>query len=85
MPDLRVFSSKNLSPDSGETKDLASSRPELMARAEKIFLESHRPDPKWPLDRLSEELNESRREAWEITNERRKAQWAPDHAKPLNH
>ena len=74
----------DLENDPGESNDLAASRPELVEQAENIFAESHRPDPNWPLDRLSDALNESRREAWEITNERRRAQWAPENAKPLN-
>jgi arylsulfatase A len=74
----------DLEADPGESKNLAASRPELVEQAEKIFAASHRPDPNWPLDRLSEALNQSRSEAWKITNERRKAHWAPENAKPLD-
>jgi hypothetical protein len=54
-----------------------------VARAEKIFAASHRPDPHWPLDRLSDALTESREQAWEITTERRKARWAPEKSTPF--
>jgi hypothetical protein len=47
-----------------------------------IFAASHRPDPHWPLDRLSDALTESRKQAWEITTERRKARWAPESSTP---
>jgi len=74
----------DLDEDVGEENDLAESKPELVARAKEIFAASHRPDPNWPLDRLSEELNESRSAAWKVTNERRKAHWAPENATPFN-
>jgi len=74
----------NLETDVGEENDLAESKPELVARAEKIFKESHRSDPNWPLDRLSEELNESRRAAWKVKNERDRTHWAPENARPFN-
>jgi arylsulfatase A len=71
----------DLAKDAGEKKDLAEAKPELVARAEKIFAASHRPDPHWPLDRLSDALTESRKQAWEITTERRKTRWVPENAK----
>lgn len=74
----------NLETDVGEENDLAESKPELVARAEEIFKKSHRPDPNWSLDGLTDALNQSRREAWKITNERRKAHWAPENAIPFN-
>jgi arylsulfatase A len=73
----------DLDVDAAEANDLAESRPDLVEQAEKVFAASHRRDPNWPLDRLSEALFQSRKEAWRITNERRKAHWAPDNAKPL--
>jgi len=73
----------NLETDVGEKQDLAKTKPELVARAEKIFAASHRPDPNWPLDRLSEELNESREAAWKVKKERDKTRWAPENAIPL--
>jgi hypothetical protein len=49
-----------------------------VAREGKIFAASHRPDPHWPLDCLSEALTESRKQAWEITTESRKARWVSE-------
>lgn len=43
----------DLATDAGETKDLAAQKPELVARAQAIMQEAHRPDPNWPLDRRS--------------------------------
>jgi arylsulfatase A-like enzyme len=74
----------DLATDAGEAKDLAASRPELVERAAKIFAESHRPDPHWPLDHLSKELSESREAAWKTKTWRDKTQWAPENAKPLS-
>ncbi len=74
----------DLETDAGESKNLAESRPDLVAQAEKIFAASHRIDPHWPLDRLSEALNKSREEAWKITTERRRTQWVPYNAKPMH-
>jgi arylsulfatase A len=39
----------DLATDAGETRDLASSRPELVARAAALFQANHTPDPNWPL------------------------------------
>jgi hypothetical protein len=74
----------DLETDAAESNNLAESRPELVAQAEKIFAASHRADPHWPLDRLSEALNKSRKEAWEVTTGRRNAQWTPENAKPMH-
>lgn len=74
----------DLDTDAAESRDLAESHPELVKRASEIFTASHRPDPHWPLEGLSAELNKSRDEAWKITSERRKSRWAPDNAKPLS-
>jgi arylsulfatase A len=73
----------NLETDPSESNNLAATRPDLVEQAEKIFAESHRPDPNWPLERLSDTLNISRQEAWKITTERRKAHWAPENGIPL--
>jgi len=73
----------DLDVDAGESKDLSESNPELVKHAVKFFAASHRSDPHWPLDRLSEALNQSRDEAWKVTTERRKGKWAPENAKPL--
>ena len=74
----------DLDADSAESKDLAESRPELVERALKIFADGYRPDPHWPLDRLSKEMSESREEAWKTKNWRDKNKWAPENAKPLS-
>ena len=73
----------DLSTDVGEAKDLSESRPELVERAARIFTESHRPDPHWPLDHLSKEMSESRDAAWKTKNWRDKNQWVPENAKPF--
>jgi hypothetical protein len=73
----------DLETDAGESNNLAESRAELVAQAEKIFTASHQPDPHWPLEQLSEELNKSRKEAWKITTERINSRWAPENAKPI--
>ena len=73
----------DLATDAAESKDLSGNRPDLVARAEKIFAESHRHDPHWPLDHLSDELNESRAAAWKVKNERDKTRWAPENARPV--
>lgn len=39
----------DLSADIGETKDLAASRPDLVARAVKFMEEAHTPDPNWKI------------------------------------
>jgi hypothetical protein len=39
----------DLSKDVGEEKDLAASRKELVARAERYMDEAHVPDPRWSL------------------------------------
>ena len=73
----------DLATDTAESKDLSGDRPDLVARAEKIFAESHRADPHWPLDRLSEELNESRKAAWKVKWERDRTRWAPENSTPF--
>ena len=70
----------DLAIDAGEANDLAADRPELVARAKEIFIEAHRPDPNWPIDRRSEEHTASAKQAWKITRERVKQKWHPDHA-----
>ena len=74
----------DLAKDAAESNNLGPSRPDLVERAVNIFAASHRPDPNWPLDRLSDALNKSRDEAWRITSERRKASWAPGNARLLS-
>lgn len=71
----------DLAQDPGEMKNLAEAKPELVARAEAIFSEAHRPDVTWPLDRRSEKRLRMSEEARKITTERRAAGWAPPNAK----
>lgn len=70
----------DLSQDAGETRNLASSRPDLVKRAEAILKEAHRPDPNWPLDHRPKEHTVSAKEAWEIKRSRDKNQWVPENA-----
>jgi arylsulfatase A-like enzyme len=72
----------DLAQDPGENNDLAAARPELVARAEAIFAEAHRPHPDWPLDHRSEKQVRLSNAASEITSKRRKTGWAPADAKP---
>jgi len=51
----------DLDSDAAESNNLAEARQDPVAQAEKIFATSHRPDPNWPLDRLSDALNQSRK------------------------
>ena len=74
----------HLETDSAEAHDISKSHPDLVKRASEIFRMSHRPDPHWPLDRLSNEMNQSRAAAWKVTTERRKSRWKPDHARAAN-
>jgi arylsulfatase A len=73
----------DLETDAAEAKDLAASRPELVGRAARIFADAHRPDPNWPLERLSEALIQSRAEAWKVKNWRDRNQWAPENARAM--
>lgn len=70
----------DLDTDPAESKDLAESNPHLVKRASEILAASHRPDAHWPLEGLSDELNQSRDAAWKITSERRKSRWTPENA-----
>ena len=72
----------DLSKDKAESRNLADKHPDLVRRAEEIFDEAHRTDPNWPLAGRSEEHNRLARQAWQITRERVKSQWAPANAKP---
>jgi hypothetical protein len=70
----------DLTNDSAEAHNLADSRPDLVARAEKILLEAHRPDPNWPLDARSHAHTVSAKAAWAVKRERDKTKWIPPHA-----
>ena len=71
----------DLTTDSGETNNLAKSRPELVQRARKIFTEAHRPDPNWPLVGRSKKHVESSNAAWKVKQWRDKNKWAPENAR----
>jgi arylsulfatase A-like enzyme len=62
----------DLAADPGESRDLASERPELVARAEAIFVEAHSPDPNWPLTGQAAHRPQSSQAAWQATRERLK-------------
>ncbi|WP_182869359.1 arylsulfatase [Rhodopirellula sp. JC639] len=70
----------DLSTDAGESNDVASSHPQVVARAEAILAEAHRPDPNWPLQGRSEAQAKSAKEAWAVKRARDKAGWAPEDA-----
>lgn len=70
----------DLAKDAAESTDLAGSKPELVARAEEIFKEAHRPDPNWPLDRRATRHTELSKKAWEIKRKRDAEKWIPDGA-----
>ncbi|MFK7912259.1 MAG: arylsulfatase [Akkermansiaceae bacterium] len=71
----------NLEIDSGESNNLAKSRPELVKRAQEIFTEAHRPDPNWPLEGRSKKHIESSNKAWKIKRWRDENKWAPENAR----
>jgi len=39
----------NLADDVGETRDLAATHPDLVAKAETLMRQAHRDDPVWPI------------------------------------
>ncbi|MCH7227644.1 arylsulfatase [Haloferula sp. A504] len=67
----------DLAKDSGESKNLASERTDLVERAGAIFKESHERDPNWLLDGRSEEQVRVNNEAWKIKRQRDKEGWVP--------
>ena len=70
----------DLATDSAELDNLATSRPELVARAKTIFKEAHRPDPNWPLEGINEKKQKLGKEAWAIKKKRDKEKWIPEGA-----
>ena len=70
----------DLKTDAAELNDLAKSRTDLVAKAEAILKEAHRPDPNWPLDRRAPKHVESAKKAWEVKRWRDKNHWVPDNA-----
>ena len=72
----------NLATDVAEANDVAAEYPDLVARAEKIFQQEHRPDPNWPLAGRTQQRDEHRKQAWKITNQRRREVWVPSNLVP---
>ncbi|MFK7818482.1 MAG: arylsulfatase [Planctomycetaceae bacterium] len=70
----------NLKTDPAESKNIADAQAELVAKAESIFKQAHRPDPNWPLDRRSEKRIEVSKKAWQAKRERDKNKWVPENA-----
>lgn len=69
--------------DSAESINLASTRPDLVSKAEAIFQEAHRPDPNWPLTGHAEQHKKLAKEAWATTRQRVKETWAPPNSIPM--
>jgi arylsulfatase A len=74
----------DLEHDAGELVNVAASHPELVAKAQAIFSEAHRPDPNWPLTGQSEAHKKSAKKAWDIKRSRDKNQWVPKDAIELS-
>lgn len=72
----------DLANDPGERRDLAATKPDLVARAEAIFAEAHLPNANWPLDKHSEERQRASEEVYRIRDERNRTGWKPPGAKP---
>ncbi|MFZ9938551.1 MAG: arylsulfatase [Luteolibacter sp.] len=70
----------DLDGDSGETRNLAADRPELVKRAKTIFAQARSADPNWPLDGLAAGREQSIVEVWKIKRQRDKDGWAPPDA-----
>ena len=70
----------DLSKDPGEVNDLAESNKDLVAKAEEIFKDAHRPDPSWPLDQRAEGQSEVAKKVWALKKERDQTSWIPENA-----
>jgi arylsulfatase A-like enzyme len=70
----------NLATDPSEANDVADTHPDKVNRAEQIFIEAHRPDPNWPLDKRADLRVEESAQAWAITRERVKNHYVPSNA-----
>ncbi|MCO8125264.1 arylsulfatase [Stieleria sp. TO1_6] len=73
----------DLASDPGEQMNVADQYPDRVAQAEQIFRTAHRPDPNWPLAGRSEKHRRTAKQAWQITRQRVKDQWAPADAVTL--
>lgn len=71
----------DLATDAGESNNLAKSRPGLVAKAEEIFKEAHRPHPDWPLDHRPPAQVELGKKVWEQKRWRDQTGWVPEGAK----
>lgn len=71
----------DLKGDAAESNDVAAQRPDLVAKAEQIFVDAHRPNSDWPLDKWSADRTRLSKEAWEVTRLRNRESWKPPQAK----
>ncbi len=71
----------DLEANAGESKDLAKSRADLVAKAESILKEAHRADPNWPLTHRAPKRVEVSKKAWATKRERDKTKWVPENAR----
>ena len=70
----------DLSKDPGEVNNLAESNKNLVAKAEQIFKDAHRPDPSWPLDHRAEGQSEVAKKVWALKKLRDQTSWVPENA-----
>jgi arylsulfatase A-like enzyme len=70
----------NLASDPAEADNVADTHPEQVNRAKQIFIEAHRPDPNWPLDKRADPRVEKSARAWAITRDRVKNHYVPPNA-----
>ena len=70
----------DLSKDPNEQNNLAASHPELVKKAEQIFVEAHQPDPQWPLTGKTAEQIKISKSAWAIKKKRDAEKWVPENA-----
>ena len=73
----------HLAEDAGETRDLATSRKDLVKQADSIFKAAHRPDPNWPVTGRTEKQKKIAKQAWATKRKRDKSGWIPPNAKTL--
>ncbi|MEM9644738.1 MAG: arylsulfatase [Planctomycetota bacterium] len=70
----------DLKTDPGETQNLAEIHPEVVSKGRGILEAAHRSDPNWPLEGPTETHKKASSQAWKLTRQRVKEQWAPDQA-----